>query len=85
MHVGDGLLRGRGVAVLKGSLASILAGCCDGDEGCRDGDMVHILTFSVEWEVNLHNLSVESKYRLKVGLDDVAREVRDDDDFGMGV
>lgn len=47
--------------------------------------MVHILTFSVEWEVNLHNLSVESKDRLEVGLDDVAREVRDDDDFGMGV
>ncbi len=45
------------------------------------GHMVH--TFHVDWQVDFYNFAIEAKYRLEVGLDDVARKIGDDDDLGI--
>ena len=86
MHVGDGLLRGRGVAVLKGSLASVLPGCDDASKTLLHAvSGKHKLTFSVHGKVNLHYLPVEAEYCLQVGFHDIAGEIRDNDYFRIRI
>jgi hypothetical protein len=49
----------------------------------RKGRVCGQRTFCVDWEVDFYDFTVEGKDCLEVCLDDVAREMADDDDLGV--